>query len=107
MRSIANCLSCGCNSLSKSSSCERPELPSPFTLVRRTTWSERFWARLSSLTCLVAASESWIAMASLAPVFYPLQREELRHVLIHQLGQAHRVEQPAERHLDLLDGPAQ
>src|ERR1700730_11734741 len=64
--------------------------------MRRKTLSGRFWARLSSLTCLVAASESWIAMASLAPVVYPLQREDLRYVLIHQLGQAHRVEQPAE-----------
>src|SRR5438309_6589663 len=74
--------------------------------MRRKTSSGRFWARLSSLTCLTASSESWIAMVFLSRLL-SLHRKQFRNVPTHQLGEAHRVEQLADGRLDLLDGPAE
>src|SRR5437667_7461746 len=45
-----------------------PGAAAPFTPIRRNTVSGRFWARLSSFTCLAAASDSVTAMRSLPPI---------------------------------------
>src|SRR5437899_10736512 len=56
MPSISNSWSCVPISLSNSNEYESPEHPPPFTPILRKTFSGRFCARLSSLTCLAAAS---------------------------------------------------
>src|SRR5437016_13102153 len=67
MPSISNSLSCVPISLSNSSEYESPEHPPPFTPILKKTFSGRFWARLSSLTCLAAASVNSTALERSPP----------------------------------------
>src|SRR2546427_11020198 len=67
MPSISNSLSCVPISLSNSSEYESPEHPPPFTPILKKTFSGRFWARLSSLTCLAAASVKSTAITRSPP----------------------------------------
>src|SRR5207249_7101637 len=96
MPSISNSLSCVPISLSNSSEYESPEHPPPFTPILRKTFSGRFWARLSSLTCLAAASVNSTAIkrspprssrggrrsgARLQPLLFAVRQRRLDRVL--------------------------
>src|SRR6059036_2330348 len=96
MPSISNSLSCVPISLSNSNEYESPEHPPPFTPILRKTFSGRFWARLSSLTCLAAASVNSTAIkrspprssrggrrsgARLQPLLFAVRQRRLDRVL--------------------------
>src|SRR2546427_9693608 len=116
MPSISNSLSCVPISLSNSSEYESPEHPPPFTPILKKTFSGRFWARLSSLTCLAAASVNSTAItpspprssrggrrgaARLQPLLFPVPPRRLARVLAE-----HRAVDPDGQQLQLIHAAA-